>query len=184
MQKSLIKVGDLVTVNLGQYNQSSNTYRVEAKLKKKKYLLSSPIAPECYIIKDESEFNTVVANLKSPIEKCLLYAQSNRNYLGYIMQADLDALGYYFVVKKDFSPRQKEKIAAMCAKIASIKMNQNLQSAAYLVKTNYALLDEFNKTLFNNLDKIINDVSLADNDFKRISVYKLAGYVLAQLEIS
>ena len=183
MNEKLLKVGDLVTVNFGQFNAASNTYKIEATLKKGNFLLTNPITTDCYIVKHHSELNTVLANIKTPIENCITYLQQNRQYLGYVAQADLDSIIYYFLIKRELTPKQKDRLATMYAKICSIALGNDLKLAVEIVKANLAILDEFNMYLFNSLKPCIDDLTKVDSDIKRIGIYKLAGFCLAQIEI-
>src|SRR5437764_1220934 len=125
IDKKLIKEGDLVTVTLGPYQVVSNTYLVAKKLEAES-ILSHPLAPDLYILKKDEDLNNAFPSMQNPVEKCLYYAKKHRDILGFTMSSDLDALCYYFVIRKDFSPKQRGDLASICGKIAAAVLNGNV----------------------------------------------------------
>lgn len=177
--KKPISVGDLVTVELDAYNVASNTYHVVAKFEGSS-VLSHPLAPDCFIVKLDSELNNTFPSMRSPVEQCLLFAKNNREKLGFTMAADLDALAYYFVVKKSFTAKQRHDLANICGKIASVVLGNNISAAVGEIKHNKVLLDEYNHSLYNSVKKVIADPLSLESKVQRYTIFNIAGFVLAQ----
>ena len=182
-EKKSIKEGDLVTVSLNEYQIVSNTYRVLKKLEQQS-ILQHPLAPECLLLKNDEELNNAFPSMQNSVEKCLHFAKKNRDCLGYTMAADLDGLCYYFVVKKDFSPKQRQELSSMCGKIASVILGNNTTSAMMTIKQNKALLDEYNHSLMNSIKKVMDDPLSLNTKGERYKVFNIAGFLLAQLSNS
>lgn len=182
-EKKPIKEGDLVTISLNEYQIVSNTYVVVVKLEDR-CVLSHPLAPDCLLIKKDEDLNNNFPSMQNSMEKCLVFAKKNRECLGYTMASDLDALCYYFVIKKDFSPKQRQELANMCGKIASIVLGNNMTSAIVTIKQNKALLDEYNNTLLNNVKRILDDPRNSNTKAERYTIFNMAGFILAQLNNS
>lgn len=180
-QEKIIKVGDLVTLTLGEYNTVSNTYRVERKLETE-CILSHPLAPECFIIKKDDDLNSELATLKDPIEKCLYYAKKHRDYLNHVTKADLDSLCIYFVLKKVFSSKQRSELAAICGKIACIILGDNLSLAISKIKGNEALLDDYSQILYNNYKNLLENKTKIKAVSEKHAIFNIAGFILAQLD--
>jgi hypothetical protein len=181
--KKSIREGDLVTVSLNEYQIVSNTYQVLKKLEKQS-ILKHPLAPECLLLKDDSELNNAFPSMQNGVERCLFFAKKNKECLGYTMAADLDALCYYFVIKKDFSPKQRQELASMCGKIASVILGNNVTSAMMTIKQNKALLDEYNHALMNSIKKIMDDPLSLNTKGERYKIFNIAGFLLAHLSNS
>lgn len=178
-----IQEGDLVTVNLGEYQSVSNTYLVAKKLEHQS-ILSHPLAPECLILKDDSELNKCLASMQNAVEKCLFYSRKNKELLGVTMNANLEALCFYFVIKKSFTLKQRDELASICGKIASVVLENKVASAVMLIKQNRVLLDEFNQMQCNQISKIINDPISIKTKNERYLIFNIAGFILAQLSNS
>ena len=174
-----IKADDIVTVAVGPYQMMSNTYIVARKLINESVLVH-PIAPECFILKDDSELNQTLAQGQNPVEKCLLFAKMNANILGHSMTADLDALCYYFVVRKNFTPKQRHDLANIVGKIASVILSNNLSAAAQTIKQNVALFDEYSYTLYQKNKGVADHPMEIREKTERFTLFNLAGFVLAQ----
>ena len=177
----MVSIGDLVTVKFGENNISSNTYKVVAK-DGEICFLTHPIAPECFISRKTSELNTVAANLKSPIEKCIEFVNSKLEYLSFNNRLEFESLKYFFLVKRSLTSNQKAFLAKMCGKISKIKMESDVNSAAQLVLYNVALLDDFNSMIFNKLKKRFENTNSINNEGQRITIFNMAGFILAQLQ--
>lgn len=184
-----IKKGDLVTFDSGSYSNASNTYEVIEFYKKNldadytHAFLAHPLVKEsCYLLKPLEQLNIVLGRLKNPTEKCLEFSHKYSNYLGYRLQADLDALSLYFFIHRDFAPNQKETLSFICGKISSVLTNNDLKMAAELVNSNIALLDDFNKIWYENLRIIFKDVTKATTKPKKSAIFKIAGFVMAQIK--
>lgn len=182
-ENKVIKAGDLVTLSLGEYSSVSNTYIVDRKLENE-CILSHPLAPECLIIRSDLELNQSFPILQNGLEKCLAFTKKNKAFLSYSMASDLDALCYFFVIKKSISTKQRHDLANMCGKIASEVLGNNFLSATSLIKENKALLDDFHSVLFNNHKEIIDDPSKIKIKNDKFVIFNIAGFILAQLKNS
>lgn len=181
--KKPIKEGDLVTVTLNEYQVVSNTYVVVKKLEGE-CVLSHPLAPECLILKSDDQLNNNFPSMQNAMERCLFFAKKNREYLGHTMACDLDAMSYFFVIHKNFSPKQRQDLANICGKIASIVLGNNMTSAIIEIKQNKALLDEYNASLLNNVKRILDDPRNSSSKADRYTIFNMAGFILAQLSNS
>lgn len=177
----MIKRADIVTVDLGTDNQASNVYVVFDKLRDS-YLLHHPLFPECYILKGESELNTVAPNIKDSIERCLDFASHNKQYLDYNTIADLEALCLYFSIKRKITPRQKHILSAICGVIASIKFDNTILTAMTYITKNQGILDDFNLMWFNNFKGLFQGKQPITSKRQRSAIFNIAGFVLAELE--
>lgn len=178
-----IKVGDIVTTNLGQFNNFSNTYLVTSCPEGSR-LLTHPLAPECLIIKNESELNTQGANLQDAFEKCLNFASKHKALLGSTNVADLEALIFYFVIKKDLTSKQKSDTLNTCGIIASRLMKGDSNQALLLVKKHHILFDNVTHPSFSYVKEIVSNRYRIENKNQVYNLFSLAGYCLAQLEYS
>lgn len=181
--KKAIAQGDLVTIKLNDYHFVSNTYMVHRKLEKEA-LLSHPLAPDCFIIKADEDLNVDFPTGQNQIEKCLFFAKKNISLLGHTMGGDLDALCYYFVIKKSLTVKQRTDLGNICGKIASVVLNSNISAAVMTIKQNKVLLDEYNNSLLNGIKRIIDDPMTIKNKYERYMVFNIAGFALAQLSNS
>lgn len=180
--KKPILEGDLVTINLSEYQAVSNTYQVKKKLEGQS-ILSHPLAPDCLIIKDDTELNNAFPSMQSQIEKCLFFAKKKRDVLGHTMAEDLEALCFYFVIRKDFSQKQRHDLSNICGKIASVVLG-NVSTAVTTIKQNKSLLDEQHYGMMNSIKAIIdNPLTLRDRRDK-FKIFNIAGFILAQLSNS
>jgi hypothetical protein len=180
MNPKPIKADSLVTVDLGKYSNSSNTYRVVALLEGGKVLLTHPLNEDCFIIKSDADLNKVAPTLKSGTERCLDFCAKNRAVLGYKSTATLDALCYYFIIKKDLAANQKEELATLCASIATITLNSSLSNAFALIEENIAVLDDFNKAWYARIKETQKNSKVLEPKITK-QVFKIAGFVLAQI---
>lgn len=181
--KKEIKEGDLVTIALSEYQSVSNTYVVAKKLEGE-CVLSHPLAPECYIIKKDDALNDYFPTMQNSIEKCLFFAKKNKDCLGYSLASDLEALCYFFVIKKEFTPKQRTDLANICGKISSVLLGNNLSYAVTYIKQNQVLMDEYNHALFNSVKKILDDTRNLKTKVERYSIFNIAGFLLAQVSNS
>lgn len=175
-----IRAGDLVTVSLNEFQVVSNTYQVARKLEGES-ILSHPLAPECYILRQDKDLNTTFPSMQSQVERCLVFAKKNRELLSHTMKEDLDALCFYLVIKKSITPKQRTELANICGKIASIQLGYNINSAIQTIKAHKALFDDYTHSLFNNSRRYINEPHSIDNKIERYKIFSIAGFVLAQL---
>lgn len=181
--KKQIAEGDLVTVDLSENHSVSNTYLVLKKLPDE-CVLSHPLAPECLMLRTDDQLNNAFPSMQSPIELCLNFAKNNRSYLGYTMAGDLDALSYYFIIKKQFTPKQRADLANICGKIASVALGNNISAAISEIKHNKALLDEYNHSLCNSVKGVLADPLSLQGKGQRFTIFNIAGFILAQLKAS
>jgi hypothetical protein len=180
MDKKPILEGDLVTVELNQFQAVSNTYRVLKKLQDI-CILSHPLAADCLIMKLDHELNNTFPSTRSPLEKCLYYAKNNKEYLGYTMTEDLEALCYYFVIRRQFTPKQRNDLANICGKIASVVLGNSISAAISGIKQNKALLDEYNHSLYENVKKVVESPLTPKSKGERYTIFNIAGFLLAQM---
>ena len=174
-----IKEGAIVTVPMGLYQNMSNTYIVARKLPTE-CVLVHPIALDCCIIKADEELNQTLAQAQNPVEKCLLFAKAHVNILGHSMAADLDAVCYYFVVKKNLTSKQRHDLANLVGKIASVILSNNLTAAGIKIKQNIALFDEYSFTLYQKNKNVVDRPVEIKDKVERFTLFNLAGFVLAQ----
>lgn len=176
-----LRQGELVTVALEGHNSSSNTYLIARKLEGE-CLLAHPLFPESYILKPDQELNLVLAQLKSPTERCLDYVSKFSQLLGFDDASDAASLCLYFTVRRKLSGRQKKALANLCGIIASIKCENDLAIGTRIVNENVALLDEFNQTWYDNFEKLFKGVKRVKTHAQRSAMFNIVGFVLAQLE--
>lgn len=175
-----IKVGSLITYEEDAYSDASNTYIVKY-ISEDTLFLTSPLVTNVLIAKSVNEVNKAAPKLKNDLERCLDFCNFYRNYLGYNIEAQLDCLAYYFLVKRNLSPSQKETLSFIYGKIASIIVKNDLRSAVELIKQHNSLLDDFYKIWADKMKDGIQDVSKIDTKFKKSSIYKILGFILAQI---
>lgn len=178
-----IKKGDLVTIPLQPNNAASNVFQVARKLDGES-VLNHPLFPDCYIIKNDDELNQAAASMKNHTEKCLEYASKYKKYLDYETSIDLESLCLYFTINRKLSPKQKKALSNICGKIATIYCADDISFALRTVNENIALLDEFNNMWYSNFEKIFKGQKTIGTKNQRITVFNMAGFVLAQLESS
>ena len=174
-----IKERDIVTISIGEYQTMSNTYIVLRKLQGESVLVH-PIAMDCCILKKDNELNANLAQGQNPVERCLIYAKAHTDILGHSMAADLDALCYYFIVKKNFTQKQRHDLTNIVGKIASVVLASNQAAAANKVKKNAPLLDEYSNTLYQKNKHIIETPSNIQDRTEKFTLFNLAGFILAQ----
>lgn len=180
MQPEEIKAKDLVTVDIGEANDASNTYVVKAILDSGEALLFHPLVPECYILETTDKLNTVQPTLQSPFERCLWFVHKNKGLLGYNNNKALEAILLLFVTKKTLSSAQKSEIQKMCGRVAAIHTDGNIAFAARKVCQNQALLDSYNSRLYTKYIDYFNDPKkILDMEHRQV-VLRVAGFILAQ----
>lgn len=183
MTDKLIQVGDLVTISVNEFQVTSNTYRVARKLENES-VLSHPLAPDCYIIRQDSDLNNSFPSMQSQVEKCLAFAQRNKDALGHTMAEELDGLCFYLVIKKSLTAKKRADLASICGKIAAVTFGHNISAAVSTIKQNKVLLDEYNHTLYASSTKFLNDPLSIVNKVDRYKIFNIAGFLLAQLSNS
>lgn len=170
---------DIVTLALD--NNSSNAYYVDTD-EGDTVLLTHPVAKGVFIRISKASLNTVSANVKDSVERCLDYANFSRRMLDYNTNLDLDALGICFFVKRKLTPRQKNVLANICGILASIRFNNDLKLAMAFVESNVSILDEFNLMWYNNFKGLFQGRQPVTSKKQRGAIFNIAGYVLAELE--
>jgi hypothetical protein len=180
MQKKQVKENDLVTVTTNKYSNASNTYRVFKRIGNE-CILSHPLSPECFIVKPLDDLNNVPAILQNSTEKCLVFAKKNDRFLSHSVKADLEAMVFYFTIKKDFTIKQKSELASICGKITSVILQNNIMAACKLIIRHKVLLDDFHTTLYNTFEKVIKQPNLLKTKIERFTVFNLCGFIIAQL---
>lgn len=160
---------------------SSNTYVVESD-EGETVLLQHPLFPICLVRFAKEMVDTVAPNVKDSTERSLDFVKKNAQYLDYNTQADHEALCLYFVVQRKLTPRQKNLLSSMCGNIASIKMNNDVKAAMEFVKTNAAVLDEFNAMWYRNFGGLFAGRQQITSKKQRSAIFNIAGFVMAELE--
>lgn len=173
--------GDIVTVELESNNNSSNTYQVDAVLGEKA-ILSHPLSPLIHLFKDVKDLNKVAAQMKDSTERSLMYAFKNKSYLDYNTVADLESLGFYFIVYRRLTSRQKSVLSNICGTISSIYFNNDINLAMRYIKENQGVLDPYNAMWFNNFKGLFEGSQPITSKKQRASIFNMAGFVLAELE--
>lgn len=179
--KHVIKEGDLVTTQNQDYNTASNTYKV-IRPKGAECLLQHPLTTDILVLKPQTDLNNVQASLQNSIEKCLVFAKEYDKFLSHTAKADLQAMIYFFVVKKLFTTKQRADIANICGKIASVILQSNIKAACDLITKELALLDDFLIPQYNNIEKIVKQPNLVKTKNERFTIFNIAGFLLAQGE--
>lgn len=169
----------IVTVDLG--SSASNTFIVDT-IEDNTVLLSHPLSKGLLLRVSKGIVNKSPANIKDSSERCIDYANYNRNLLDYNTSEDLDSVGMYFAVKRKLTPRQKQTLANICGIIASVKFNNDIKEAMNFVTKNSSILDEFNSMWFNNFKALFTGTRQITSKKQRSAIFNIAGYVLAELE--
>jgi hypothetical protein len=179
-----MKQGELVTVNFGERNSSSNTYKI-ARAFAGEAFLEHPLASDCFILRKEEELDKTIPNLKTPQDRCLDYLFKYKKYLNYDQQCEAEALFFFFVVKRKLAGSQKNHLSQLCGRIAAVYCDNDLSIAIRTVNENLALLDPFNRNWYNNFERVHGFFSGKKepwSDPQKNSIFNIAGFVLAQLE--
>lgn len=176
----MIKIGDIVTVQLDNLN-ASNTFLVK-HIDTKSALLYHPLFPSILIEKPINEINKVSANLKDSTERSLDFVKKNIGYLDYNSSADLDALCLYFVVKRKLTPKQKRSLSNMAGRIAAIIFNDDIKAAMDFIRKNEGVLDQFNQMWYRNFKSLFSGKQPISSAKQRDSLFNMAGFTLAELE--
>lgn len=171
--------GQIVTLPLD--STSSNTYVVDRD-EGETVLVTHPIANGLLVRVPKDQVNSVGSNLKDSTERCLDFANSRRQMLDYNTNTDLDALGMYFFLRRNLTPRQKQTLAAICGILATIKFNQDIVNAIEYVNLNVSVLDQFNLMWYNNFKALFDRRQPITSKKQRSAIFNIAGYVLAELE--
>jgi hypothetical protein len=179
MDKDL-RPGDLVTVKSKYSSTYSNTYKV-GYVVGEKVLLYHPMYPDCYIEENLIDLDKEMPRLKSSIEKCIEYAIKNKSFFDYSKNVELDSVRLYLAVNKTLSSKQKSSISEMCAKIATIVFEGEATVAAEFVNKNKGVLDGYNDIYHNHLGGIFSGKKVPTPN-QRETIFKVAGFVLAQME--
>lgn len=169
----------IVTLNLNV--NASNTFFVDSD-EGDTLLLTHPLMEGVLVRIKKDEVNKVSANIKDSTERCVDYANNNRQFLDYNTIADLDAVGIYFALKRKLTPRQKQMLANICGVLASVKLDNDVKEAMSMVIKNASILDDFNAMWYNNFKGLFNGRQPITSKKQRIAIFNIAGYVLAELE--
>jgi len=177
--EKVIKVGDIVTVDLGDINNASNTY-VVAYVVGDKAILKHPLDDRLLIAESINYLDNVGATLQNPMEKCLFFAKANAEVLDHNTVAELEAHCLYFVKHKKFAKKQMSIISNICGKIAAIKL-YDMATLVNYVTENKGVLDQYNMSNYNRHEKFFKDIMLIQSKHQRITMYNIAGFTMAQL---
>lgn len=175
-----LQPGCIVTVNLENRN-ASNTFIVQELLDDGSVLLEHPLFNDIIVRYNQSDLNTVSANIKDSTEKCLDFAKSRANHLDFNMKGDLDALCMYFIVKRQLTPRQKSTLSKICGVLAAIEFNDSLKDAMEFIAKNETVLDDFNRMWYNNFQGLFKGKQAITSNKQRASIFNMAGFALAEL---
>jgi hypothetical protein len=169
----------VVTVQLE--NSNSNTFIVDTD-EGDTVLLTHPLSLGMLLRVPKTAINQTAASIKDSSERGIDYANNNRNYLDFSTKEDLDALGLYFALRRNITPRQKQTLANICGIIASVKFNNDLKAAMTFVAKNVSMLDDFNLMWYTNFKELFAGARPITSKKQRSSIFNIAGYVLAELE--
>lgn len=178
-----MKTGEVVTVDLGEISSSSNTYLV-LSVTEQGALVYHPMAPEVFLEKKNEILNKVGAKPKDSLERCLDFANKYKKHLKYYDVCELEALCFFFVIRKFFAPMQKERLSAICEKIARVYCNSTLHIAYKVLKENKPIIidDEFNARFYRSHEKFILGKSQVLSPRNESCIYRMVGFALAQVE--
>lgn len=151
------------------------------------FLNHPTLAPEVYIKVEALSFEElqgkqVQTQGKSDIHKQLDFLRKYQKYLSHEDMTLLDSLCESFVVNRCLNKDFKKLLSNLCGKIAQIHLNDDIGFAIRKVKDNLALLDTFNMNWFYNLKSYFSGKKPVDSRGKRMTIFNMAGFVLAQLE--
>lgn len=184
----MLKIGELVTVQLEENNKASNTFVVVGHLSddlgfvSDAIVLQHPLHSGCFIIKQIGELNKVQANLKDSTERSLEFARKSDEYLDHNIRGDLEGLRLCFVVNRTLTNHQKNLLSSICGTIASIKFHNDISSAMRYVVENNAVLDDYNRMWYTNFRDLFTGKKPIVSPKQRASIFNIAGFVLAELE--
>ena len=172
-------INDLVTVPIT--SKYSNVYKLVMIVNEKEGLVCHPLFPTVLLKYNIKDLDKATVSPHTEIEKCIEYIYKNKNLFDYNKDISIEALTFYFLLNKKLSSEQKHEISKNCGKIATIKLEENLEAAIDLINANSGLLDSFNKKWYSNLKKVFTKkVTPSIKEWN--SVFNIAGYILAQLE--
>jgi hypothetical protein len=175
-----IKTGDLVTLQLEEFNTASNVYVVVKNLGEES-ILNHPLYPEVLIMKPNSTLNKVLASIKNEDEKQLVYVTKNAMHFSYNDIAEIYSIIAYFIVNRKITTRQQRTLNLYSGKAAINKLNNNLSSAIQLVNKHKGILNDYNMGWYERYVFLYNG-SKTPAPHQREIIFNQAGFVLAQLE--
>lgn len=174
-----LEAGMLVTVP-GEPH-TSNVYVVHSVLADGNVLLSHPWAPQCFLLRNASEVNSVAPSPRTVRERCVAFALKNRASLSDNDQTELDAIAMYYVARRRFSARQLEALYSLCGKIAAIQTQHSTSLALQIVNDNKGLLDDFTEQRYQAFRNIFEGKEVCKTREHRANVFNVAGFVIAQI---
>ena len=176
-----IKINEVVTVKL-EKETVSNTFVVDSILNEDCVLLKHPLAPKIFIKEYKDHLNNAPPTVKGSQDRALYFLNNNRDLLDYNGKRDLDALCMFFVVTRDLTPKQKKILADLSGKVANIKFDGNVKKAMSYVKTNEAVLDDFNRMWYNNFYKLFNGRQEISSTKQSNAIFNITGFILSEME--
>ena len=179
--KKEIKKGDVVTIELGENNNSSNTFVVAEKMGEEA-LLHHPMQPNVYLRYRDTLLNNAFAMPKEVYEKCLQFALKYQSYLDVDDTSVLVSISLYWVVNRQLTSVLKKLLADVCGKISKIHCNNDLSIAIKIVNENAALLNEFNHMWYHNFRAYFLNKKVPETVGVRTVIFNICGFVLAQSE--
>lgn len=174
-----IQKDSIVTLELNK--SSSNTFIVDT-VESDTILLTHPLAPNVLLRVAKNKVDITSATIKDSYERCIDYANSNKDFLDHNTKMDLEAIGIYFVIKRKLTPKQKQMLAGITGNLANIKFNNDLKEAMSFITKNSYLLDEFNLLWYNNFRGLFTGQQVITSEKQRSAIFNIAGYLLAELK--
>ncbi|MCG3175442.1 MAG: hypothetical protein MOGMAGMI_00371 [Candidatus Omnitrophica bacterium] len=174
--------GSIVTVPT-EWEYSPNTYLVFRELEET-CLIHHPINLKFLLEVDKKYLDQVLPNRKSSTEKMIEFLLSRKDFLDYNSFADLEAIGLYFILKKEISPRQKHSLSQLCGKMAEKTLDNNIDRAIRLINSSKGVLDEFNLMWVNNFKNLLEGKQAITSLKQRQAIFNIAGVILAEIESS
>lgn len=145
------------------------------------------LAPNAYIKIEADSFEAlqgqqVQTQGKSDTHKQLDFLRKFQEYLSYEETLRLESLCEAFVINRCLSKEQKKLLSDLCGKVAQIHLNDDINLAIRKINENAALLDNFNMNWYYNLKSYFSGKKKIDSRGKRLTIFNMAGFILAQLE--
>lgn len=158
----------------------SNVWLVESDLGEH-VLLQHPLSPKCLIRAHKELLDKVSPNVKDSSERALDFVNMNSQHLDFNTFADFEAISLYFVVKRKLTPNQKKLLANMGGTIAARHLSDDVKKAMDLIKSNAAILDEFNAMWYRNFEGLFSGRQPITSPKQRSAIFNMAGFVMAEL---
>lgn len=156
-------------------------------------LLSHPLCPNVLIPFKASSANELEAAQtqtqgKSDLQKWVEHVvKKSKDYLDVWTRQNAESLALLLVVNRRLTNAQKNQLAKISGKIATYFYNHDLSLAIRATKENIALLDGYNRTLFETIVTQLSRVGkdgkgIQPSDGQRNTLFNIAGIALSQIE--